>query len=234
MLKTIGKYIFMIELGYKYIRVFKKTYFHPFISQKPAYKQLSFDRQAYSNSVLEFLNIEVNLIGKLPEQNKILYAMNHRSLLDIIVMEHLFSKHDKNGAWIAKEELFAPIYGGFFKYSGCLSVNLENKKGLLSFFKKIKSTLSKVDDLNIYIFPEGERNKGEGILEFQSGAVKIAKANKLDIVPVFINDTLESVFKNAPYKEKKIVHIHVGDIVNTQTLEDDYKNFMTNAKEVKQ
>lgn len=231
MLKSIGKYIFMIELGLKYIGVFKKTYFHPFISQKPAYRQLSLDRQAYSNSVLEFLNIEVNLIGKLPEQNKILYAMNHRSLLDIIVMEHLFSKHDKNGVWIAKEELFAPIYGGFFEYSGCLSVNLESKKGLLSFFKKIKSTLLKVDDLNIYIFPEGERHKGEGILEFQSGAAKIAKANRLDVVPVFINDTLESVLKNAPYKERKIVHIHIGDIVGAQTLEDEYKKFMSRVKE---
>ena len=231
MLKNIGKYIFMIELGFKYIRVFKKTFFHPFISQKPAYKQLSRDRQAYSNSVLEFLNIEVRLIGKLPEQNKILYAMNHRSLLDIIVMEHLFFKHDKNGAWIAKEELFATMYGGFFKYSGCISVDLENGKGLLRFFKKIKSTLSKVDDLNIYIFPEGERHKGEGILEFQSGAAKIAKANKLDVVPVFINDTLESVFKAAPYKEKKIVRIHVGDIIDAASLEDEYKKFMQKAKE---
>lgn len=223
----------MIELGLKYVRIFKRTYFHPFISQKSAYKQLSQDRQAYSNAVLEFLNIEVNLIGQLPEQNKILYAMNHRSLLDIIVMEHIFSKHDKNGIWIAKEELFDSIYGGFFKYSGCISVDLENGKGLLSFFKKIKSTLTKVDNLNIYIFPEGERHKGEGILEFQSGAAKIAKANKLDVVPVFIYDSLESVFKNAPYKEKKIIQVHVGDIINTTTLQDDYKNFMIKAKEGK-
>jgi 1-acyl-sn-glycerol-3-phosphate acyltransferase len=231
MLKNIGKYIFMIELGYRYIRVFKKTYFHPFISQKPAYRQLSLDRQAYSNAVLEFLNIEVNLIGKLPEKNKVLYAMNHRSLLDIIVMEHLFSKHNKNGAWIAKDELFTAIYGDFFKYSGCISVDLETGKGLLSFFKKIKTTLSKVDDLNIYIFPEGERHKGDGILQFQSGAAKIAKANNLDVVPVFINDTLESVFKNAPYKEKKIVHVHVGEIVDASSLEDNYKKLMNSAKE---
>ena len=48
----------MIELGYKYITIFKKTFFHPFITLKPAYKQLSLDRQAYSNKVLDLVNEE--------------------------------------------------------------------------------------------------------------------------------------------------------------------------------
>jgi 1-acyl-sn-glycerol-3-phosphate acyltransferase len=222
----------MVELGYKYINIFKKTFFHPFISQKPAYTQLSLDRQSYSNSVLKFLNIEVKLIGELPEKDKILYAINHRSLLDIIVMEHLFSQHNKTGAWIAKEELFNAFYGDFFKFSGCISVDLENGKGLLSFFKKIKSTLAKVDNLNIYIFPEGERYGGEGLGKFQSGASKIAKANHLDVVPVFINDLLEVVFKNAPYEETKIVEVHVGNFINPDNLENEYIEFMNKAKGV--
>ncbi|MFA6196515.1 MAG: lysophospholipid acyltransferase family protein [Sulfurimonas sp.] len=231
MLKTLGKYIFMIELGYKYINIFKKTFFHPFISQKPAYTKLSHDRQAYSNSVLEFLNIEVKVIGELPKNDKILYAINHRSLLDIIVMEHVFSLHHKTGAWIAKEELFNAFYGDFFKFSGCISVDLETGKGLLSFFKKIKYTLAKVDTLNIYIFPEGERNKTNELGKFQNGAAKIAKANHLEVVPVFINEPLEKVFKHAPYKEKKVVHVYIGNIVNPDNLEEEYIEFMNKAKE---
>ncbi|WP_373003857.1 lysophospholipid acyltransferase family protein [Sulfurimonas sp.] len=230
MLKTLGKFIFMIELGYKHIKIFKKTYFHPFISLKPAYKQLSQDRQSYSNGVIEYLNIKVELIGEVPSQDKVLYAINHRSLLDIIVMEHVFSKHNKNGTWIAKQELFDAFYGDFFRYSGCISVDLENRKGLLKFFKEIKKTLTKIDDFNIYIFPEGERNKTPDILEFQSGAQKIAKANQLDVVPVFINDTLESVFKHAPYKEKKVVQVHMGDLINHQNLEEDYLDFVKRTK----
>lgn len=230
MLKEIGKFIFMIELGYRHIKIFKRTYFHPFISLKPAYTQLSKDRQSYSNDVIEYLNIEIELVGEVPSQDKILYAINHRSLLDIIVMEHIFSKHDKNGTWIAKQELFDAFYGDFFRYSGCISVDLENRKGLLKFFKEIKKTLSKIDDFNIYIFPEGERNKTMDILEFQSGAQKIAKANQLDVVPVFINDTLESVFKHAPYKEKKVVQVHIGDLIEHQNLEENYLDFVKSTK----
>ena len=231
MLKTLGKYIFMIELGYKYINIFKKTFFHPFITLKPAYKQLSLDRQNYSNEVLNFLNIDVKIVGEIPEKDKILYAINHRSLLDIMVMENIFSQNDKSGAWIAKQELLDAIYGKFFEYSGCMSVDLNNGKGMLKFFKMMKKTLSKVDNLNIYMFPEGERYNGKGITEFQSGAEKIAKANKLDIVPIFINDTLETVFANAPYEEKKTIEVHIGKIITEGNLEFNYKILMNQAQD---
>ncbi len=230
MLKTLRKFIFMIKLGYKYINIFKKTFFHPFISLKPAYKQLSHNRQDYSNAVLDFLNIKVDVVGKLPEQDRILYAINHRSLLDILVMENIFSTARKNGTWIAKQELFDhPFYGKFFEYSGCMSVDLNNGKGMLKFFKMMKKTFSKVDDFNLYIFPEGERYDGKGVTEFQSGAQKIAKANKLDIVPVFINDTLETVFENAPYKETKTVQVYIGDIIKEGDLDFNYKALMNKA-----
>ncbi|WP_297442120.1 lysophospholipid acyltransferase family protein [Sulfurimonas sp.] len=234
MLKDFRKFFFMIKLGYKYIRIFKETYFHPFITLKYAYQDLSKARQSYSNNVLEFLNIKVNIIGELPKKDKILYAINHRSLLDILVMENVFSRYEKNGTWIAKQELFDdPIYGKFFQYSGCISVDLENKRGLLSFFKTIKKTFSKVDDMNLYIFPEGERFKGDGIKSFQSGAQKIAKANKLDIVPVYINDKLEQVFKDAPFSEQYTVNVHIGEIISHDDLEEKYRDFYKSVKEKK-
>ena len=226
MLKNIGKFIFMLELGLKYIQVFKKTFFHPFITLQPAYEQLSADRQAYAIQVLEFLNIKVNVIGELPKEDKILYAINHRSLLDIIVMEEVFSRTSKNGSWIAKQELFdSKIYGKFFQYSGCISVDLDNKRGLLTFFKTIKKTFAKVQNMNLFMFPEGERFAGDGITKFQSGAAKIAKANKLKIVPVVIAGKNEKVFENAPYKEEYTVTVHVGEIISHENIEEEYQAF---------
>ena len=233
MLKNIGKFIFMIELGFKYITTFKKTFFHPFITLKPAYEQLSKDRQAYSKEVLEFLNIKVDLIGKLPQEDKILYAINHRSLLDIIVMEDVFHRAHKNGTWIAKQELFdSKIYGKFFEYSGCISVDLDNKRGLLTFFKTIKKTFSKVDNMNLFMFPEGERFSGEGITNFQSGAAKIAKANNLKVVPVVIEGKNEKVFENAPYEKEYVVRVHVGDIISYENIEEEYKAFYKKSTEL--
>ena len=221
----------MFELGFKYLKVFKETYFHPFITLKEGYQNLSRARGEYSNKVLEFLNIKVKLIGELPQEDKILYAINHRSLLDILVMENIFSRYEKNGTWIAKQELFEdPIYGKFFQYSGCISVDLENKRGLLNFFKTIKRVFSKVDNMNLYIFPEGERFKGEGIQKFQSGAAKIAKANNLDIVPVYIKGKNEQVFKDAPYSKPYTVEVYVGEIISYENLEEKYLEFYNSVK----
>ena len=231
MFKDLGKYIFMIELGLKYIKIFKETYFHPFITLKEGYQSLSKARGDYSNQVLDFLNIKVKLIGELPKKDKVLYAINHRSLLDIIVMENIFSRYEKNGTWIAKQELFEdPIYGKFFQYSGCISVDLENKRGLLNFFKTIKKVFSKVDNMNLYIFPEGERFKGEGIHKFQSGAAKIAKANNLDIVPVYIKGKNEQVFKDAPYDKPYTVEVYAGEIISYENLEEKYLEFYNSVK----
>lgn len=229
MLKDLGKYIFMIELGYKYIHIFKKTFFHPFYTLKRGYEILSKNRQDYSNEVLKFLNIRVEIDGKLPSEDRILYAINHRSLLDIIVMEHIFSLYGKNGTWVAKQELFDAFYGKFFEYSGCISVDLESKKGLVSFFKTIKKTFEKVDNMNLYMFPEGERFKGDGVKEFQPGAQKIAKANNLKIVPVFINDKLEEVFKASPFDEPYTVKVHIGEVTDHINLEQDYQNHYKKA-----
>lgn len=234
MLKTIGKFIFMIGLGFKYIPIFKKTFFHPFITFKPAYTQLSKDRQNYSIQVLKHLNIELKTIGSLPSTNRILYAINHRSLLDIIIMENIFAEDNKTGSWIAKQELLESfIYGRFFEYSGCISVDLENKKGLISFFKSIKKTFQKVDTMNLYMFPEGERFKGDGIHSFQSGAAKIAKANKLTVVPVYINGKMEKVFQDAPHKDKVTVEVHIGNSISHENLEDDYNTFYNEIKKGK-
>lgn len=226
MVKALARFIFMLVYGLKYIKIFKKTFFHPFITLKQGYQQLSLDRQAYSNKVLDFLNIEVKVYGEIPEQNHILYAINHRSHLDIIVMESIFSKHNKNGAWIAKQDLFDAFYGRFFKYSGSISVDIKKRKGLLNFFKTIKYALQKVDDLNIYIFPEGERFTDKEIQKFQNGAQKIAKSNNMDIVPVFINETLETVLRQAPFKKKKIVKVHFNEIISHYNLEENYNSFM--------
>ena len=231
MLKNFKKFLFMIKLGYKYIPTFKSIYLNPFITLQSKLKQLSQKRQEYSNSVLDLLNLDVKVIGTFPEENNVIYTINHRSLLDIIVMEHVFSKNNKAGTWIAKQELFEAFYGDFFKHSGIIGIDLENKRGLLKFFKEIKNIFSKVDDFNLYIFPEGERNKTDELLKFQSGASKIAKANKLKVIPIFIDEKLEQVFKEAPFKEKKTIHVYVGDFISEKNLEEEYRSFVKKSKD---
>ncbi len=227
MFKDLRKYIYMIWLGKKYIPIYHRIYDDASLSLYDRYHRLSEERQNYSKQVVEFLNVRPVVHGSLPEENKVLYVINHRSLLDIIVMETIFAAGPKAGMWIAKQTLLDNrIYGKFFEYSGCIAVDLQEGKGLLTFFKTIKQVLSEAPDLNLYIFPEGERYGGEGIGPFQPGAEKIARANKMTVVPVFINDRLEKVFKAAPFKTPYDVHVHIGAPVDPKNIEAEYHAFM--------
>ena len=231
-MKKIFKIFFMIFVGLRYKKRFAQVFFNRSITLKEGYRELSHLRQQYSLEILKYLNLKIDTVGDFPKTNRVLYIINHRSLLDILVMESLFGKYSKNGTWIAKEELFSNlIYGKFFKYSGSISVDIENKKGLLSFFKEIKNLFDKIDDFNLFMFPEGERNTTPEILEFQNGALKIAKANKLRVIPVFIRDNLKDIFENAPFEEIKSIEVYIGDeILDIENMEKQYRNFVKDIK----
>lgn len=221
----------MIVLGKRHIPIFRDIYQDETLNEHDRYFALSRERQNYSNSVLSYLNVKPVLHGTFPKNNRVLYIINHRSLLDIICMESLFADNTKAGMWIAKQTLLDnKIYGKFFEYSGCIAVDLKEGKGMLAFFKKIKHIFSVAPDLNLFMFPEGERFGGEGIGPFQPGAEKIAKANKMQIVPVFIDDKLEKVYQASPFKEPYEVHIHVGEPLELKEVEAQYRAFMEGVK----
>ncbi len=231
MFKNLFKYLYMIRLGKKYIPIFRHIFLDTETDEHDRYHRLSAERQNYSVSVLEYLNVIPVLHGAFPENDRVLYVINHRSLLDIICMESLFAANGKAGMWIAKQTLLDnKMYGKFFEYSGCIAVDLKAGKGMLAFFKKIKHLFQVAPHLNLFMFPEGERFGGEGLAPFQAGAEKIAKANKMQIVPLFIDDRLEKVYQNSPYKAPYEVHIHIGGPLALENIEAQYRTFMEAAK----
>lgn len=221
----------MIVLGRKFIPVFRQKFYDETLNEHDRYHALSEARQNYSNRVLEYLNVTPVRHGTFSQHNRILYIINHRSLLDIICMESLFAAEGKDGVWIAKQTLLDnKIYGKFFEYSGCIAVDLKAGKGMLAFFKKIKHLFSAAPDLNLFMFPEGERFGGEGVGVFQSGAEKIAKANKMELVPVFIDDKLEQVYRDSPFKKPHEVPIYIGEPMELHDVETQYRAFMERVK----
>lgn len=221
----------MIVLGRKFIPIFRRIFYDETLNERERYHALSKERQNYSKRVLEYLNVVPVAHGAFPQHDRVLYIINHRSLLDIICMESLFADEGKDGMWIAKQTLLDnKIYGKFFEYSGCIAVDLKAGKGMLAFFKKIKHLFSVAPDLNLFMFPEGERFGGDGIGPFQSGAEKIAKANKMDLVPVFIDDKLERVYRDSPFKKPYEVPIYIGEPMELHDVEAQYRAFMERVK----
>jgi len=137
----------------------------------------------YFNALILFL-----LGGRIEEEGSLdpdtqMLLINHQGIIDIIAME----ARDCTGLrWVAKKELFnIPWFGNILKRSDMISIDRQNKAGLIKLLKDAKETIEEKNRI-IAIFPEGTRTDGQKLLSFKAGAGLIAKKLKLRVQPVVI------------------------------------------------
>lgn len=133
------------------------------------------------------------IIGKenIPKKGSIVIAGNHKHLYD----QCLTIIATKRGIhYMAKKEYFDDKkVAWFFKCTGCISVDRQNKD------EKAKELALEVlkDEGAIGIFPEGTRNKTkELLLPFKFGAVSMASKTNSYIVPFGITGDYKFRSKN--------------------------------------
>lgn len=131
-----------------------------------------------------FLGITIEQEGKLDESCDMI-IINHQSLLDIIIMEHL---HSRNIAWVAKKEIEKLFFfGHIIKAPRMISIDRENKAGLIHLLSETKDRLEK--GRPIAMFPEGTRSDGTYMGEFKAGAKMVSNKYNLKVQPVVMFNT---------------------------------------------
>lgn len=141
-------------------------------------------RTFLSKWMLKIFMVTPKITGK-PDDETGIFLLNHQSILDIVAIE---ATTTRNLCWIAKKELFnIPVFGHLFKACEMISVDRENKQGLIKLIKDAKNAIEKGRPL--VIFPEGTRNIGKEMLEFKAGAKLIADRLGLKVQPVVLVDS---------------------------------------------
>ena len=111
------------------------------------------------------IGYKIEKIGEFDERADMI-LLNHKSMLDIIILEEIYPK---NLAWVAKKEIGElPFFGKILKTPKMIEVDRKNSRSIVSLIKDVKDRLN--SDRVIAIFPEGTRGRGEKILKFQDGA----------------------------------------------------------------
>ncbi len=141
-------------------------------------------RTFLSKWMLKIFMVTPKITGK-PDDETGIFLLNHQSIIDIVAIE---ATTTPNLCWIAKEELFKiPIFGHLFKSCKMISVDRENKQGLIKLIKDAKDAREKGRPL--VMFPEGTRGKDKEMLEFKAGAKLIADKLGLKVQPVVLVDS---------------------------------------------
>lgn len=162
-------------------------------------------RKKWSSMQMKLLGIRIEEMGKL-DLNAQLLMINHQSMLDIVIFEYL---HQKNIAWIAKQEIEKlPLFGHIIKAPNMISVDREDKAGLIKLLKDAGDRLK--SSRPIAIFPEGTRGDGKKLLPFKAGAKMIANKYNLLVQPIVVigsKDRLDSVKLTATSGSVKIIYL---------------------------
>lgn len=128
---------------------------------------------------IEFINRQ-----KLIKNKACIAVSNHQSLLDILILFHLYAYF----VWVSKVENFRiPTLGWLMTINRYISVNRSDPKTFPKMFERIAKALK--NNKTVMIFPEGTRSLTGKLGHFKDGAFKAAIENKVPIIPIVVNGT---------------------------------------------
>lgn len=135
------------------------------------------------NKACPLIGLKVRFRGHehVQDLHSAVYIANHQSNWDIIALTGAVMPRT---VAIGKSSLFwIPLFGQLFWLSGNLLINRENKSKAASTIGKVVGKIRQ-RNMSIWMFPEGTRSKGKGLLPFKTGAFHIALQAKVPIVPI--------------------------------------------------
>ena len=178
--------------------------------------------------ILLLMGAKLKTFGKR-DKNANLYLINHQGIMDIIALEAVELTHF---SWVAKKELFDAIwFGHLLKDGDMISVDRDNKAGLVKLLKDAKKS---IEDKNraVAIFPEGTRAKEQKLLPFKAGAKLLAQKLNMRVQPIVIVGSKYVLNEHNKTGHGGVIEIHYLDAFNIQdapkTWYEDTKEKMQN------
>ncbi|WP_159714894.1 1-acylglycerol-3-phosphate O-acyltransferase [Blochmannia endosymbiont of Camponotus nipponensis] len=152
-----------------------------------------------------------------------IYIANHQNNYDMItaacvVRPRTIIVGKKNLLWI-------PFFGQLYWLCGNILINrsqsIRSHTTLLQIAKVIKAR-----DISIWVFPEGTRSAGRGLLPFKIGAFHAAISARVPVVPVCVSNISNKKIKLNRWSNGLVI-IEIMDPIYTQKYEPNKVRDMT-------
>jgi 1-acyl-sn-glycerol-3-phosphate acyltransferase len=137
----------------------------------------------YSLPALRILGLraEVDLSALSGQANPFVVVANHQSNYDLFVFGGVVPRRTVS---IGKTSLkWLPLFGQIYWLAGNILIDRGNPAKAKAAMLKTTGVMQS-EDTSIWVFPEGTRNLGQGLLPFKKGAFQTAIAAGVPIVPL--------------------------------------------------
>lgn len=139
------------------------------------------------------LNVIKRPYENIDEKMPCIFIANHQSNYDVIfgcciVRPNTVTVGKKSLAWI-------PLWGQMYWLSGNILIDRNNKHKARAAIQQVVDNIKK-RNISVWMFPEGTRNQGRGLLPFKTGAFHAAIEAGIPIVPICISSTHDKIHLN--------------------------------------
>jgi 1-acyl-sn-glycerol-3-phosphate acyltransferase len=146
-------------------------------------------------SVAKVLGVKVVLKSHPESQNvgPAVYVANHQNNYDLFTVAAMVPQ---NCVSIGKKSLkWVPFFGQLYWLSGNILIDRANRSKAANTISKAAEKI-KQKGLSVWMFPEGTRSYGRGLLPFKTGAFHTAINAGVPVVPVCMSTTHKSIKLN--------------------------------------
>ncbi|BBW92636.1 1-acyl-sn-glycerol-3-phosphate acyltransferase [Pseudoalteromonas sp. PS1M3] len=121
------------------------------------------------------------------------YIANHQNSYDLFTVPAMVPK---NCVSLGKKSLkWIPFFGQLYWLSGNILIDRANRSKAAGTISKAAEKIKK-NGLSIWVFAEGTRSYGRGLLPFKTGAFHTAMSADVPVVPVCMNTTHKTIKLN--------------------------------------
>jgi len=175
--------------------------------------------QALSRFMIFLTGVTLRVEGqeKIPRQGGFCLVSNHGSIFDIILILALTGRPV---GFIAKRELARiPLLNMWVLLLGGLFIDRrQNRRSIRRAMATIERGVRRIQAGGaMIIFPEGTRSRGQGLLPFKPGALKLATKSLAPIVPLAITGSYD-VFERKRRVRAVPVRVVYCDPIDTASL----------------
>nr|WP_217702072.1 1-acylglycerol-3-phosphate O-acyltransferase [Vibrio ostreicida] len=130
------------------------------------------------------LNLIQRGLENAPTSSNSVYISNHQNVYDFVTSPGML--RPRTVTLGKKDLLWIPFFGQLYWITGNIMINRENKSQARGTIKQVAEAIKK-RDLSIWVYPEGTRSNGRGLLPFKTGAFRMAIEAGVPITPMCVS-----------------------------------------------
>ena len=139
------------------------------------------------------LKVEYRFLNSINKLSPAIYIGNHQNNYDMVTISYMVRPRTVS---VGKKSLiWIPFFGILYWITGNIFLDRENRTKAHSTMAQLAHRINE-DNLSIWMFPEGTRSRGRGLLPFKTGAFHAAISAGVPIIPVVCSTTHNKINLN--------------------------------------